>query len=230
MADASGQQGDQPLVPHLPGRHGPQGGGEGAGGRGDGGAQLDADLLATGDFQRRATELGVVLRERLEVIRAELDAPNVPLGIMIEVPSAAVMADQFAKYVDFFSIGTNDLSQYTMAADRMEGELAALLSPWQPAVLAMIRETCRGGNTTNKPIGVCGEAGGDPAAALVLVGLGVKSLSMAPGKVNAVRAALALHDLETCQKMAEAALDARTAAEAREAVLALADPVLKDLL
>ena len=152
------------------------------------------------------------------------------VGIMVETPAAAIRATHLLEQVDFASIGTNDLSQYTMAADRMEGELAALLSPWQPAVLAMIRETCRGGKTTNKPIGVCGEAGGDPAAALVLVGLGVKSLSMAPGKVNAVRAALALHDLETCQKMAEAALDARTAAEAREAVLALADPVLKDLL
>ena len=152
------------------------------------------------------------------------------IGVMVETPAAAIRAWQVLEEVDFASIGTNDLSQYTMAADRMQGELAELLSPWQPAVLSMIRETCRGGDATGKPIGVCGEAGGDPLMALVLVGLGVKSLSMAPGKVNAVRAALRMHDFDTCRQMANFAVDARTAKSAREAVLAIADPVLKDLL
>lgn len=152
------------------------------------------------------------------------------VGIMVETPAAAIRAGQVLDVVDFGSIGTNDLSQYTMAADRMQGELAELLSPWQPAVLSMIRETCRGGEATGKPIGVCGEAGGDPLMALVLVGLGVKSLSMAPGKVNAVRAALRLHDMDTCRKMADAALAARTAEDAREAVLGIADSVILDLL
>lgn len=152
------------------------------------------------------------------------------VGVMVETPAAAIRAWQVLEEVDFASIGTNDLSQYTMAADRMQGELADLLSPWQPAVLSMIRETCRGGEATGKPIGVCGEAGGDPLVALVLVGLGVKSLSMAPGKVNAVRAALRLHDFDTCRQMANYAVASRTAKDAREAVLKLADPVLKDLL
>ena len=152
------------------------------------------------------------------------------VGVMVETPAAAIRARQVLEEVDFASSGTNDLSQYTMAADRMQGELAELLSPWQPAVLSMIRETCRGGEATGKPIGVCGEAGGDPLMALVLVGLGVKSLSMAPGKVRAVRAALRLHDFDTCRQMANFAVDARTAAGAREAVFNLADPVLKDLL
>ena len=152
------------------------------------------------------------------------------VGVMVETPAAAIRAWQVLEEVDFASIGTNDLSQYTMAADRMQGELAELLSPWQPAVLSMIRETCRGGAATGKPIGVCGEAGGDPLVALVLVGLGVKSLSMAPGKVNAVRAALRLHDFDTCRQMANYAVASRTAKDAREAVLKLADPVLKDLL
>ena len=93
--------------------------------------------------------------------------------------------------MDFASIGTNDLTQYTMAADRLDGNLATLLNPWQPAVLEMIRTACNGGRATGKPIGVCGEAGGDPLLALVLTGLGVASLSMAPSKVNAVRAACA---------------------------------------
>ena len=117
-----------------------------------------------------------------------------------------------------------------MAADRMEGELAHLLNPWQPAVLSMVRATCRGGEATGKPVGVCGEAGGDPLLALVLVGLGVTSLSMAPSRVGAVRAALRSHDIDTCRQMANFAEDAPTAADARAAVLALADPVLRDLL
>lgn len=152
------------------------------------------------------------------------------VGVMVETPAAAVRAEHILSTVDFASIGTNDLSQYTMAADRMEGELAHLLSPWQPAVLEMIRLTCRGGEAAGAPVGVCGEAGGDPLMALVLVGVGVASLSMAPGKVDAVRAALSMHDLAACQKMAEAALGAPTAEAAREAVLALADPAVRDLL
>ena len=112
----------------------------------------------------------------------------------------------------------------------MQGELAHLLTPWQPAVLSMIKETCSGGSKTGKYIGVCGEAAGDPLLALVLVGLGVSSLSMAPKKVNAVRAALRLHDMSTCQQMAAYALDSWTAEDAREAALNVADPIMKDLL
>ena len=152
------------------------------------------------------------------------------VGVMVETPAAAVRAKHLLALVDFASIGTNDLSQYTMAADRMEGELAHLLNPWQPAVLSMVRATCRGGEATGKPVGVCGEAGGDPLLALVLVGLGVTSLSMAPSRVGAVRAALRRHDIDTCRQMANFAEDAPTAADARAAVLALADPVLRDLL
>lgn len=152
------------------------------------------------------------------------------VGIMVETPAAAIRSSQVLSIVDFASIGTNDLSQYTMAADRMQGELAHLLTPWQPAVLSMIKETCNGGNKTGKYIGVCGEAAGDPLLALVLVGLGVSSLSMAPKKVNAVRAALRMHDMSTCQQMAAYALDSWTAEDAREASLKVADPVMKDLL
>lgn len=117
------------------------------------------------------------------------------VGVMVETPAAALTAEQLLGAADFASIGTNDLSQYTMAADRMQGELAPLLSVWQPAVLAMIRAAAEGGRAAGKPVGVCGEAGGDPLAALVLVGLGVASLSMAPSKIGPVRAALRGHDL-----------------------------------
>ena len=150
-------------------------------------------------------------------------------GIMVETPAAAIRSADLLALADFASIGTNDLSQYTMAADRLQGDLAALLSPWQPAVLSMIRETCRGGDATGSDIGVCGEAGGDPLLALVLVGLGVSSLSMAPSKVPAVRVALALHDFATCREIASRALAATTADAARAGALELAAPVLRDL-
>ena len=117
-----------------------------------------------------------------------------------------------------------------MAADRMQGALAPLLSPWQPPLLDLVKMTCEGGRATGKPIGVCGEAGGDPLLALVLVGLGVSSLSMATPKLAAVRTALSLHELGTCQRMATAALKARSARKARQAVLDLADPIMIDLL
>ncbi|QWW18855.1 phosphoenolpyruvate--protein phosphotransferase [Schaalia sp. 19OD2882] len=152
------------------------------------------------------------------------------VGIMIEVPAAAIRAHQLLDIVDFASIGTNDLTQYTMAADRMDGELAPLLNPWQPAVLQMIKLACLGGRSTGKPIGVCGEAGGDPLLALVLTGLGVASLSMAPSKVNAVRAALRMHDLATCQQMAAYAVDAPTAEQGRENVLKLVSPAMLALV
>lgn len=152
------------------------------------------------------------------------------VGVMIEIPAAALRAEQILSIVDFVSIGTNDLSQYTMAADRMQGELAPLLDPWQPAVLQLIRATCDGGRATGKPVGVCGEAGGDPLLALVLVGLGVSSLSMAPGRVPAVRAALRLHDYATCQQMAAYALNASSAVAGKEAVMGIVHPNLIDLL
>ena len=152
------------------------------------------------------------------------------VGVMVETPAAALTSDHILRVADFASMGTNDLSQYTMAADRLQGELAPLLSFWQPGVLAIINATVQGGHENDKPVGVCGEAGGDPLAALVLAGFGVASLSMAPGKVPAVRAALRLHDMAECQEMARLALAASTAAEAHEAVLNAANPVVKDLL
>ncbi|HMR47737.1 MAG TPA: phosphoenolpyruvate--protein phosphotransferase [Arachnia sp.] len=173
----------------------------------------------------------VATMDEAEWFASKARAAGLPkVGIMVEVPAAALRSEHLLSIVDFASIGTNDLSQYTMAADRMQGELAPLLSPWQPALLQLVRETCKGGVATGKPIGVCGEAGGDPVLALVLVGLGVTSLSMAPTKVNAVRAALRLHDLTTCQQMAAYAVAAPTAADAKAAVLQLVDPTLLDLL
>ena len=145
-------------------------------------------------------------------------------GAMVEVPAAALRARQILEAVDFISIGTNDLTQYTMAADRMAGELADLLDPWQPAVLDLVAAAGLAGQATGKPVGVCGEAARDPLLALVLVGLGVTSLSMAPAFVPAVRFALARTDMHACRRMASAASAASSPDEARAAVRALVDP------
>jgi len=128
------------------------------------------------------------------------------VGAMIEVPSAALRAQPLLGAVDFVSVGTNDLAQYTLAADRMLGSLGALQDPWHPAVLRLIELTGEAGAATGKPVGVCGEAAADPRLAPVLVGLGVTSLSMAPSAIAEVRAALAEHTLAECQDLARAAL------------------------
>ena len=151
-------------------------------------------------------------------------------GVMIEVPGAALRAAHVLAEVDFGSLGTNDLAQYTMAADRMQGELSDLLDPWQPAVLDVVAAACEGARRVGRPIGVCGESAGDPLLALVLAGLGVSSLSMAPSKVPVVRLALSLHSLPECQGLATVAREARTAKEALEAVRSRARAELTDLL
>ena len=136
-------------------------------------------------------------------------------GVMVEVPAAALHADRLLAAVDFLSIGTNDLGQYTMAADRMSGDLAELLDPWQPAVLQLIGSCGAAGRAAGKPVGVCGEAAADPLLALVLAGLGMTSLSMTARSVPAVGAALAAHSLSQCQALAALALAAPIAGDAR---------------
>lgn len=140
-------------------------------------------------------------------------------GVMVEVPSIALMADELMPRTDFASIGTNDLTQYTMAADRLLGSVASLQDPWHPAVLRLIRQVGAAGIDSGKPVGVCGEAAADPLLAVVLVGLGVNTLSMAPAALADVRAELKLHTIEEAKSIAEAALTAATAAQARESAL-----------
>jgi phosphotransferase system enzyme I (PtsI) len=143
-------------------------------------------------------------------------------GVMVEVPSAALLADRILGEVDFVSLGTNDLTQYTMAADRQLGTLAALNSPWQPAVLHLIKLTVAGSiaQGKNKPVGVCGEAAADPVLAVVLVGLGVATLSMTARSLAAVGAVLKTVTLDEARRLAELALSARNADEARTSVRA----------
>ena len=142
-------------------------------------------------------------------------------GVMIEVPAAALLADKILQHVEFLSIGTNDLAQYTMAADRMSSDLATLTDPWQPGVIALVAKTARAGQAIGKPVGVCGEAAADPLLACVLTGVGVTSLSAAASAVGLVGAKLASVTLQQCRDAAEAVLATAGAVEAREVAQAV---------
>jgi multiphosphoryl transfer protein len=161
------------------------------------------------------TELEAALEE---VGRARgvtgVDAP-LEVGIMVEVPSAALQAGQLARLADFFSIGTNDLTQYTMAAERGNELVGHLLSGPQPAVLRLIRETVAGAKANGRWVGVCGELAGDPASAILLVGLGVRELSMAPPMIPEVKQALRAVTLADAEEAASLAVDTFDSAEAR---------------
>ncbi|MBM7052049.1 MULTISPECIES: phosphoenolpyruvate--protein phosphotransferase [unclassified Rothia (in: high G+C Gram-positive bacteria)] len=155
-------------------------------------------------------------------------------GVMVETPAAAVNAEAILGEVDFVSIGTNDLTQYTMAADRLLGDLAHLNNPWQPAVLKMIKLTVEGARRasttagTKKYVSVCGEAAADPALAVVLVGLGVDTLSMNAGAIAAVSAVLKSVTKEKAQQIAVEALAQISSAEAKAAARKML-PVLDEL-
>ena len=121
---------------------------------------------------------------------AQVRARGLKAGVMVEIPSAALLAHRMLEVVDFLSIGTNDLTQYAMAADRMATDLAHLTDPWQPAVLQLIAITAEAGTQAGKPVGVCGEAAADPLLATALIGMGITSLSMAARAVRPVGAQL----------------------------------------
>jgi phosphotransferase system enzyme I (PtsI) len=141
-------------------------------------------------------------------------------GVMVEVPSAALLADHVLESAAFASVGTNDLTQYTLAADRMLSSVAGLQDPWHPAVLRLIGEVGTAGAAHGKPVGICGEAAADPLLAVVLVGLGATTLSMSPAAIADVRASLMRYSLEDARAFAEIALAASGARTARDGVRA----------
>jgi phosphotransferase system enzyme I (PtsI) len=137
--------------------------------------------------------------------------------VMVETPSAALVADHVLAACDFASIGTNDLTQYTMAADRLLGTVANLQDAWHPSVLRLVGHVGDAGRIDGRPVGICGEAAADPLLAVVLVGLGATSLSMSPSALADVRASLARYTREDAERIARAALAAEGAAEAKQA-------------
>ncbi|GGF00433.1 phosphoenolpyruvate--protein phosphotransferase [Mycetocola zhadangensis] len=171
-------------------------------------AETDADVWVMAPMVADADEAGYFVRlAREHGVRVA--------GVMAEVPSCALMAGQVLGIADFVSIGTNDLTQYTLAADRRLGSVASYADPWHPAVLRLVKMLGDAGVQSGRPVGVCGEAAADPMLAVVLVGLGATSLSMAPSAFDAVRTELRQHTLEHARALAVRALSASTPAEAR---------------
>lgn len=154
-------------------------------------------------------------RAVVEELRAELYTPQIELGIMIEIPAAALLADVFAAEVDFFSIGTNDLTQYTLAMDRGHPNLAGKSDGLHPAVLKLIQRTVEAAHAAGKWVGVCGELGADPQAVPILIGLGVDELSISIPAIPMVKAQVRDLTLEEARRRAQEALACATAPEVR---------------
>jgi phosphoenolpyruvate-protein phosphotransferase len=171
------------------------------------------------------TMLNEIVADALASLDAEgvRRAERLVIGIMIEVPSAALCAAELATEVDFFSIGSNDLTQYVLAMDRTSARLAPIADALHPAVLRAIRSTVEGADARGIPVAVCGELAGAPLGALVLVGLGVDELSMDAGALDEVRYALSRVTTAELRALASAALGARSAGEVRAAAAALLD-------
>ncbi|HEX6231253.1 MAG TPA: phosphoenolpyruvate--protein phosphotransferase, partial [Actinomycetota bacterium] len=191
--------------------------------------QLRAILRVAVDHPVRVMFPMVATVEELEEGRAAVErarraltsegrpAPDrIDVGVMIEVPSAALLADRLARSADFFSVGTNDLTQYTLAAERGNQRVAALTDALHPAVLELIRRTAEAGASVGRWTGVCGELAGEPLAAAVLVGLGVRELSMSAPAIPHVKEAVRRTELASARTLAARALTLRSAAEVRE--------------
>lgn len=160
----------------------------------------------------------VRLRKRIDELAAEIGRTDpIQVGVMIEVPSAALLADQLAQHADFLSIGTNDLTQYTLAMDRCQADLAAQADGLHPAVLRLIKAATDGAAKHGKWVGVCGALGGDPVAVPLLVGLGVTELSVDPVSVPGIKALVRKLDYPLCRQRAEDALALESAQAVRAA-------------
>lgn len=154
-------------------------------------AELQAAKEALAEARRQLEEDGVSMRE------------EIPVGIMVEIPAAAAIADLLAPHVDFFSIGTNDLVQYTLAVDRTNDRVAHLADYFHPAVLRLIRQTIEAGHGASKWTGMCGEMAGDPLATPVLLGLGLDEFSMSAGQIGAVKEVVRAVSVEECRRLAD---------------------------
>ena len=184
-------------------------------------AQLRAILRVAADHPLRVMFPMVAtvdeLREALDLLHGSGDRPpTLEVGVMVEVPAAALLADRLAEHADFFSIGTNDLTQYTMAADRGNVRVGALADAVHPAVLRSIRMTVEAADARGRWVGVCGELAGDPDATPLLLGLGVRELSMGAPSIALVKRAVRSVDLTAARALADDALGCASAGEVRE--------------
>jgi len=168
-------------------------------------------ITSLGEFRQAR----LYVREVMEDLAEEGVAfdPGVPLGMMVEVPSAAIMADLFAREADFFSIGTNDLVQYTLAVDRTNERVAHLYAPTHPAVLRLIKEVVKAGRAHEIPVSCCGESAADPEYALLLIGLGLRTLSTTSSAIPAVKRMIRSASVTQCERIARKAFTLDSAAE-----------------
>ena len=160
----------------------------------------------------------ITYKQIIAAEREKLGVEKVSLGIMVEVPSAAILAAEFAKYVDFFSVGTNDLTQYALAIDRGHDALSPLADTLNPAVLRLIKMTAEGAAKYGRPVGVCGAVASDITAVPVLLGLGIRDLSVVGGLIPDVKAFIRTLDMADCKEAACAALTMQEARQTREIV------------
>ena len=161
-----------------------------------------------------------VIEEAKEELEEEgiAHAADVPIGVMIELPSAALVADVLADHVDFMSIGTNDLIQYTLAIDRENDEVNYLYQPLHPAILRLIKMVCDAGRRGDVPVSICGEMAADPLFTWVLVGMGVEELSMQSVSIPLIKQLLRLSSMSEMEELAASVLQASTAEEAERLV------------
>jgi phosphotransferase system enzyme I (PtsI) len=171
-------------------------------------------------------------RTAVAAARASLEArgepvPDVPIGVMIEVPSAALTADLLAAEADFFSIGTNDLIQYCLAVDRTDDRVSKLYEPLHPAILRTIRLVARAGRRARIPVAVCGEMASDPVLLTLLVGLGLREFSMAPTAIPLAKRVLRGLRASDARHAAGRALRATTTAGVEQSLMELLTPTMK---
>jgi phosphoenolpyruvate-protein kinase (PTS system EI component) len=171
-------------------------------------------MVATLDDWRAARAQLAAARSQVQA-HGQPAADRIATGIMVEVPSAVLLADQFAAEVDFLSIGTNDLAQYVYAADRGDAATSALADGFGPALLRCLRQVIEAAHARQRPVTVCGELASDPLAIPLLLGLGVDELSMAPSALSDARLTVQSLDLAGARTMATAALAGESAAEVR---------------
>jgi phosphoenolpyruvate-protein phosphotransferase (PTS system enzyme I) len=164
-------------------------------------------MIATVEEIRAVRDVLAAVARRLRRRRAPMAADLPPVGVMIEVPGAALSADALATEADFFSLGTNDLTMYTLAIDRGDERVAALYNPLHPGVLRLIQFTIEAGLRTRKPVGVCGEIAGDPRFTALLIGLGARDLSMSSPKLPRIKERIRSIDLATAGQRARAVMD-----------------------
>jgi len=161
----------------------------------------------------------MVLKEKENLINeGHKVSDSIEIGMMVEIPAAAVLADEFAKYADFFSIGTNDLIQYSMAADRMSEKVAYLYQPLNPSILRLVKMTIDGAHSQGKWVGMCGEMAGDPIAAPILLGLGLDEFSMSASSVLRTRKMIRNLSYKDMQELANKAIKCHTEEEAKTLV------------